>query len=147
MTSPTDLTPADRVAILDLYARYAHYFDEGRVEEWPDLYAADGRYIHAAAPDRIHQGREAFAAMVRRGLGAGIRHLPMCISVEATLSGAHGSAYQIVVTAGDEGLELRTAGTYDDDLVKTTDGWRFEERRFTSWLPPHLDQAQVAPLL
>jgi anthranilate 1,2-dioxygenase small subunit len=33
-----------RGAVEDLYARYAHALDAGRLEEWPNLFTEDGRY-------------------------------------------------------------------------------------------------------
>ena len=33
-----------QLAVENLLARYVHALDDGRLEEWPDFFAADGRY-------------------------------------------------------------------------------------------------------
>ena len=133
------LDTADRLEILDLYARYGWHFDQGKAEEWAALFTPDGRFLRSNAPDI--EGREGLADLCRQRQAKtpGLRHLTSNVTLEPANDGARGRAYVLVVRIGDDGsLRVFTLGDYDDELVKLPDGWRFQRRTFSHWLAPEL---------
>jgi hypothetical protein len=78
-------------------------------------------------------GRDALAAYVRRRFeeAPGMAHHISNIFIDEDGDGAHGTAYGVIFsTAGDGRLQLRTAGTYQDDLVREDGRWRIRYRKF-----------------
>jgi hypothetical protein len=60
------------------------------------------------------------------------RHLVSSILVDGEGDRAMLRAYLQVVAMGDDGsLQVAVQGTYDDELVRTADGWRFARRSFS----------------
>lgn len=133
------LDAADRLEILDLYARYGFAFDAAEAEEWASLFAADGRFIRPGQPDL--QGPEDLAALCRGRATStpGIRHFTANVTIAPSAGGARGRAYVIVLRMDDDGsVRLYTLGCYEDELVKLAQGWRFQSRTFLPWLAPEL---------
>lgn len=117
---------ADRDAIRDLLARYTYSGDHGRVAELAACFAAEGVLEY---PGASPTGPEAIAA----SLGSGTRdprltfvrhHItnPL-IAVDGDIATAR-SYFTVHSNTGPD-----HSGTYDDQLVRTADGWRFAHRR------------------
>lgn len=131
------LSTEDRLAIGDLYARYSWAFDERRAGEWAALFAEDGSFVIVGGPRA--DGRAALEAFADK-MGnryPGIRHLVSAVAVEADGDGARGRAYVVaVVPDGNGGFRNLEQGSYEDRFVARPEGWRFQSRTFTAWIPP-----------
>lgn len=128
--------------ITDLYARYSHAFDEGDGEAVAQLFTVDGVFARAGADPVV--GRESLAGFVNAAAGRGMRHIVSNILIEPTDTGARGKAYALALLVGATDLRLATFGRYDDEFANTPDGWRFQVRKFTPFVPAELAGAVLA---
>ena len=135
MEQATTLDVADRLDILDLYARYSVLFDTGQAEAWADLFTPDGTFFIVGGPSLYGTAElEPFAERRYRDT-PGIRHIVSNVIVEPAGDGARGSAYVVVLGGVDDGAatQILTLGGYDDRLARTESGWRFESRTYCAW--------------
>jgi SnoaL-like domain len=134
---------ADRLAIYELYARYAQAADLHDGAAYASCFTADGwtdissfghvdqlraRGITFVDPDGKVRGRENLAAIAAKAPDAELyRHFTVNALV-TSLAGdqATGQAYFLVVSPGGQ---IHQFGRYVDVLVRDGDGqWRFSER-------------------
>jgi hypothetical protein len=119
------LTPQDRADIQDLSARYAKALGSCAAEDYADLFVPGTGYFASNIRGEV-AGRARLIALVqseRHCIGsqpataanAAPRPVP-AVAVESTLSGATGRA------------DLGAVGYYDDEYVKTPQGWRIKAR-------------------
>ena len=138
-TAPT-LTAQDYAEIDQLYARYSYGVDTQADDGWmyAQTFTTDGEFDFGA-PSGPAVGREQLREMARPGgvwdQGSGGQprswHVPSNIMVEPTADGARGSAYLLLVSGSEAGVPVVTGrGIYTDEIVKTTEGWRFKKRAF-----------------
>jgi hypothetical protein len=67
------------------------------------------------------------------------------VLVEATDTGARGSAYFFCLRLGGDGeFRLRNFGRYDDEFVHEDGTWKISSRTVVSELPPELVDAPFA---
>jgi SnoaL-like domain len=113
----------DFEAISMLLASYCTRMDRVDAEGWADLFTEDGRFF---ALGRSFDGRARLERLAREA-DRGV-HLvgPPVIDVD----GERATAQQnfVFVLQVDHGMRI---GWYDDELVRTSDGWRFRSRRCT----------------
>jgi 3-phenylpropionate/cinnamic acid dioxygenase small subunit len=134
-----------RFEIEDLHTAYCAALDDGRYEDWPELFAEDGLYrivprdnhdrglplaiMHCEGKgmllDRVVAIRQTsyFAPRLLRHLVSGIR----------SVQGADGSItseanYLVLQTLPDQPTELFNSGRYLDHLVRENGRLRFKER-------------------
>jgi 3-phenylpropionate/cinnamic acid dioxygenase small subunit len=113
----------DRDEILQLLYRYNHTIDSGDADGWADTFIDDGRFDLGG---RLLQGR---AELVGFASGvSGTRHVVTNPLIDVTGDAARVRAYFMLLTGG----AIAMVGVYDDDVVRTADGWRFASRVFTS---------------
>lgn len=127
----------DRLEILNLIAAYSHAADGVDAAAYADCFTDDGAFhgrVGMADESRI-EGRAALlrfheAAVARRG-DIQNRHIQTNTHVVSqTADTAHVRTYLLVmVSRGDQPPEPALTSVYDDDLVKTADGWRIKVRR------------------
>ncbi|MER5553119.1 nuclear transport factor 2 family protein [Streptomyces sp. NPDC002793] len=107
------------------FTRVASVFTEdAEVENVFDTYLAEGKQFSG-----LTTGGSAVADGARqlfKSLDA-TQHLLGAQTVEITDAGAHAST-QIVAHHHRGGGYYHTGGTYEDDLVRTADGWRISRR-------------------
>jgi len=134
---------ADRLAIYELYARYAQAADLSDGAAYASCFTADGwtdissfghvaqlreRGISFVDPDGKVRGRDNLTAVATKAPGAGLyRHFTVNALV-TSLSGdrATGQAYFLVVSPSGQ---IHQFGRYADVIVRDSDGqWRFSER-------------------
>ena len=133
------LTAQDYAEIQQLYAHYAWSIDT-RAENgmvYAKTFTPDGKFVNG---DNTVVGHEQLAAMIRGdGQPSPVpTHFTMNIAIEPAPEGAHGRAY-LAITGGEPNAQqaLSTTGTYEDILVKTSEGWRFKQRTlYLTGLPP-----------
>ena len=133
----------DRLAIHDLFVRYAAALDHGDVAAVVDCFTANA-VLESPAIGRI-AGHEAIAAFARgfaerRAAGTQFRHVITNIAAEIDGDRARATAYLLVpITRGGE-TRLLPPGRYECDLVKSDDGaWRFQRRAVFHDAPYTLD--------
>lgn len=139
------LTADDRLEIHDLYARYAHTFDQADANGWVALFTPDGRFAPPGLDPIV--GTEALHAFVagRSGDLPGMRHLIANVIVEATDGGARGSAYFCCFRLGGDGaFRMRNFGRYDDLLRRHDGRWRIADRQIVAELPVELVDSPFA---
>jgi uncharacterized protein (TIGR02246 family) len=128
----------DVVAVLQVVAAFNHCVDFGDGDRFGQLFTDDG------VLDMGHLtiiGREAlidFANGVKDRV-PNPRHIVSNTWVELAgdTAAAHSYAHVYVTPEGSV-TTLKSAGRYEDDLVRTTAGWRFQIRRFVSDPAPAL---------
>ncbi len=135
----------DRAALHDLYARYAHTFDQGDGAAWAELFANDGVFVPPGVDEVV--GRDALRAFVEARAAdlPGMRHLITNVLVEETADGAQGSAYFFCIRLGGDGaVRIRNSGRYDDVFAQVDGQWRITRRIVVSELPAELVDAPFA---
>ncbi|GEP56864.1 nuclear transport factor 2 family protein [Reyranella soli] len=124
---PTPLE--DKEAIRELFSEYCFRMDEFRFAELGALFTADGEWI---APYSRARGPAEIAALMARNIPTEPRRKHFIMNSLIRLDGDRATArtsYLVVLQAAGAGLVPSVAGTYEDRLVRTSDGWRFHERR------------------
>jgi hypothetical protein len=119
----------DKEAIRELFSEYCFRMDEFRFAELGALFTADGEWI---APYARARGPAEIAALMARNIPAEPKrkHFVMNTLIELDSDRATArTSYLVVLQAAGAGLMPSVAGTYEDVLVRTPDGWRFRERR------------------
>lgn len=121
----------DYIEILQLYNRYCHALDMGSGEAFASTFTEDGEFTggrpagHANGDRTPRKGREALTQMGSRG---GTRHFTANLVVTRTPEGAKGSCYLLLYSARTTPDSWVEISIYDDTLVKTPQGWKFEKR-------------------
>jgi SnoaL-like domain len=118
----------DRDAIRSLMARYNHYFDGGKADEWAALFTADG-VLDSGTP---LEGTDALAGFARSFSEAGMRarHVVVNEMIEVEGDKATCKAYFFLATGTPP--QLAVSGSYDDELVRVDGEWRYVRRTFTA---------------
>lgn len=132
------LTADDRLALNELYSRYAHSYDFGRGEALADLFTEDGVFYRPGLEPLV--GREALVELVTERFKTvpGCSHQMTNLYFEEAEDGVvKGHAYALVLRVAEgDSLRCRNLGWYEDELVSTDQGWKFKSRDFQSWLDP-----------
>jgi hypothetical protein len=120
--------PADDLAeINELLARYSNRLDRSDHVGWVDLFTADGRFEVYGRSFEGHDGLLRMAEGAPPGL-----HLTSAPLIE--LDGEGASVQQSFLFV-DQATHDTRIGWYDDQLVRTSVGWRFRVRRSTFLTP------------
>ena len=130
----------DRLDIRDLIARIAHLADSGEVAEYLDCLTPDAAWELTSATglaltEQVRRGRaDLEAGVVERrasgmqGPGSRTRHDVSSIAVTVTGDRAHARSYFRYYVDADVTPVLSAMGRYDDEFVRTSDGWRLARR-------------------
>jgi len=123
MTSAED----DRTAIRAVLVRYCHLCDEGRFDEWAQLFAEDATFTVLG---KIHVGREAVKGFIENAQPPERRGKHVLSEPLVELEGAGASAWTDYLFVGrdDGGLSVTSTGRYHDRLAKQDGVWRFVNR-------------------
>jgi hypothetical protein len=128
----TTLTPQDYIDIQQLVSSYAYGLD-GNIDNgatYASLFAPDGVFGRPRT-----EGRDNLAALANREpRGANyVRHFITNHVIEPSPGGAVGREYCVIIDMGENGQPGRIflGGRYDDEYVKTPQGWKFKMRTFT----------------
>jgi hypothetical protein len=132
---PGKLTTADYIEIQQLVSRYPYGMDTGTGmgEMYADVFTPDG--LFTAGTLRV-EGREklkAFAWGHRPGQGPlYVRNYSTNIEIEPAADGAKGRIFAVVLEIGEHGQpsKILNGGRYEDEYVRTKDGWRIKRREF-----------------
>lgn len=117
----------DRAPISDLLVEFARRLDTRDFAGYADLYMPDGVLELPGGPPL--RGREEIRVATEKNLGAyvGTWHLSAAHTIDLDGDTAHTrSSLFAVHVIGDRGAtHADGAGWYDNDLVRTAEGWRF----------------------
>lgn len=138
----------DREAIRIVLRDYGRLLDERRFDEFGQLFAADGVYV--AGPTT--RGPKAIADALRssfagNSLGLAEPNFHVLFNERITLAGskAIASSQSFFVAPGADGApRVVMMASYEDELVKTPDGWRFAKRVVKGNLSPRPAATQRA---
>jgi hypothetical protein len=127
------LTADDYIEIQQLYAQYNMAIDSGDAEGYAATFTPDGVFNtfngHDALVGFIHRWRETMK-------GGNMRHWNSNLAITGTPEGANGAVYLLLVDISVKPPAITTAAKYEDQLVKTPQGWRFKKRATKSEGPP-----------
>ena len=114
----------DHDDIRNLLAQYCQLLDDGRFDEWLELFAADIEFVVMGMHQQGHEELRAFIVPAQQPDARGKHMLSEpCIEVDGAL-GAATTDFAWVSKAG----EIGQSGRYHDRLVKEADRWRFQRR-------------------
>ena len=120
------LAPDDRAEITELLARHGHLFDDGEFDRLDLLFTASVRYDVTAFGGGVLQGIEAIrAATLALGDRNPVGHQVTNVVLTEQPDGS--------VRARSKGIGVYADGTagsvtYEDEIVRTDDGWRIDAR-------------------
>lgn len=117
------LSADDLAEIHNLYAQYNLVLDAGDSQSWADTFIDDGSF-------NTFVGREALIAFADGFIASNpnTRHWNSSIRITTTADGAAGTAYLMLWKVSTQPAEVVLSGIYTDELVKTSQGWRFKAR-------------------
>ena len=128
----TTLTPQDYIDIQQLVSNYPYGLD-GNTDN-------GATYASLFAPGAVFgrprtEGRDNLAALANtqpRGANY-VRHFITNHVIEPSPGGAIGREYAVIIDIGENGKPggIALGGRYDDEYVKTPQGWKFKNRTFT----------------
>jgi ketosteroid isomerase-like protein len=129
----TSLTPADFVAISQLYSTWSVAMDTGNAAAYVATYAPDGTYsdsLDGHQPQDMAAMRKAVNAFPRTGIAAGRYHIMMNLHVVPHGDTADSTCYAMIYDGhrDGQGWLVGDKAFYTDRLVKTAKGWRFKSR-------------------
>jgi ketosteroid isomerase-like protein len=140
----TTLTPADRLDIQDLFARYAWALDTGDADAFVDCFTADG-VLHwdSFEPPIICRGTAGLRRFVDHLAAlpdsAGRQHHVSNVRISGAGDAAQAQAFALVtLRAADGQVQARVAGYYEDELRREAGGWRIHRRVIRDWAGPVL---------
>jgi 3-phenylpropionate/cinnamic acid dioxygenase small subunit len=120
------LAPGDRAEITELLARHGHLFDDGEFDRLDLLFTASVRYDVTAFGGGVLQGIEAIRSATlaladRNPVGHHVTNVVLTEQPDGS------------VRARSKGIGIYADGTagsvtYEDEIVRTGDGWRIDAR-------------------
>jgi hypothetical protein len=121
----------DLLAIHELFITYGRYLDAGDVGSYAKLFAEDGELL--LGPVGRAKGPQEIEAMMSKTLtgGAG-RSYHLITGPIVQLDGDRARAevmWTVLNRTADEQPVVAMTGRHQDDLVRTSDGWKFQRRR------------------
>jgi hypothetical protein len=125
--APSPERPSSEEEIRRTLVRYCMLCDDGRFDEWAQLFTEDTRF-HVMG--RTQEGRAAAQAFIEQGQTPELRGKHMGLGALVLVDEAAGTArswsdYAFV----DKGGNVTSSGRYHDELVRGDDGvWRFSLR-------------------
>jgi hypothetical protein len=139
VASPTNsLSAGDIIEIQQLIARSAYALDTAadRGAAYAQLFTTDGAFITKTARPAEIKGRTQLAAfaigdLTHRG-PAFVREYLTNYIIQPLRGGATGRVYVVWIEVGENGNPgvIQSGGHYEDEYVKTPDGWRIGRRTF-----------------
>lgn len=129
------MTPEDRIDIEDLFTDYAWALDTADVEAAAALFTADGVIQD---PGGRHEGRDGVRRFFERMRGKpsfpGRQHWVGQTLLEGDGRRCRARSFAAVAARYRTGAtKLHLVAHYADVLVKTDEGWRFQERIVDAW--------------
>jgi len=125
------LSHDDRAQIQELLYKYSYYVDNRLGEAWASTFTPDGRLEFCQTVIRGHDELVAFASRTSGRFPYTSHFVGNTIMVQTAPGQVHARSTIILMARGkgnEAPTELLGVGIYDDRIVKTRDGWRFQVR-------------------
>ena len=116
---------SDEDAIRRTIAQYCQLCDDGRFDEWADLYTDDAS---VSVMGKTYTGRADVKAFIEKGQAPERRGKHLCFNSIIDIDGDSARAITDYVFI-DKQHAITSAGRYHDRLIRQPDRWRFAERR------------------
>jgi ketosteroid isomerase-like protein len=130
LAEPTPEHAADVIAINHLAVAYAEAVCRFEIEEACEVYAPDGVLSSPTTEDAV--GPAAIAALIRQTV-APFDFIFQTVHLGLVHVDGDRAAARFPITEWGrrtrDGASVQFLGVYDDDVVRTPDGWRFSHRR------------------
>lgn len=125
----------DDAAIRTLIARIAQLADTGDIDGYVNCFTVDAWWDMPGGPKRgraeIRRGSDERRAAGQTGPGSATRHTVGTIAVQVDGDRAKATSYFQFFVHTETAPQLQLMGQYDDEFVRTPQGWRVENRRIT----------------
>lgn len=115
-------SPTDDVEIRNLLAKYCLHLDHDEIEDWIQLFTPDGTYQVYGRTFVGHEGLRKMMSGAPGGLHLG--GPPVVDMVDDD----HARTRQNLIFVPRDSADFRRS-VYDDELVRTPEGWRIASRR------------------
>ena len=109
---------------------YCQRLDDGRFDEWAELFTEDARLVLMG---RVTTGRDAIRRYMETVQPDGSRgmHVTTNSLIDVDGDAATAATDYLFVRPAPEGMAIIAAGRYLDELVRDGTGWRFRVRTIT----------------
>ena len=134
----------DRDAIEQVYVRYCEIIDEKDFDRLIEVFTLDAfqDYRQTLGPDGIRRGTDELIAGAKTHMGKGsncgaTHHNVVNFRIHVSGDTAKAKVHYYAVHRGlgkHEGALYSMWGEYDDQLIRTKDGWRVNHRMYRSFL-------------
>ncbi|HUE96732.1 MAG TPA: nuclear transport factor 2 family protein [Longimicrobiaceae bacterium] len=118
------LSAQDMAEIQNLYAQYNIMLDSGDAEGWADTFVENGRFGNSEGRAALIEFAEGFHESNPQS-----RHWNTNLRLTQTADGAAGTTYLMLYNVGVRPPAVIATGIYQDVLVRTAQGWRFQSRQ------------------
>jgi len=136
------LSSEDRFAIAELNSRFFFALDDHDLDAWSATFTEDGVFASPYGEFPGHEQRTAFLrGHIDAGREDGARHMTVDFAIDEAGDGAAMRSY-VVKLQVVEAPHIIATGVYEDEVVRTDDGWRFARR--TLAVDPGAFAAQAA---
>jgi hypothetical protein len=136
-TASDRLSPQDLQQIEELVQGYTRGIDIGP-EDASWVFAPDATFVYGSQTVSGEKALKDFYANLRKqNTTRTIRHLLSNLVVRATPEGAAGTVYLTTIEAP---AAITAVGMYEDNYVRTANGWRIKRRFYHQDLPGPLPQ-------
>ena len=122
------LTSEDKLAIMELVARYNHAYDGGDAEAWAATFTEDGAF---QSRGRRTEGREALVRKVEEEAEKIATFKPRHLISNFVIEGDGDSATLTCHLLLMSGSDVAAVGSYDDVLRRVDGVWKFAHRTVT----------------
>jgi len=126
-----NFTADDYIQIQQLYATYAQALDKGEGEQFSSTFVEDGEFTGGRGAGRgaeVRSPTKGREALTKMGSNGGTRHFTANLLITPTADGAKGSCYLLLFNVRTTPAAIVETAIYDDTLVKTAGGWKFQKR-------------------
>jgi hypothetical protein len=143
--APSLLDIADQLAIRDLLAEFADAVNRMAPDDLRALFTPEAEWSVTGWGD--HRGHDAIVEFLAGLLVRWDVIFHAIHSGRVRLDGGRAAGRWYISEFGrlKDGTEVRYAGVYHDDYVRTGDGWQFARRRFDGMFSRHGGEVRVTP--
>ena len=121
---------ADELAIRQINARYFRAVDSGNEEDYLKVWTSEGVSAGDNGSANGHQElRQSFRRM-QQSMSKNKRHLVGNLIINIDGDRAIQQCY-LVVFEREEAAKVVATATYEDELTRTSDGWKFSKRKIS----------------
>jgi hypothetical protein len=123
------LSAEDKIAIQELSNTHVKYLDAHEVEAWAGCWVPNGKFIATYGTFEGHEAiKEFIRGHIKAGKEDGARHTLMNYVIEGDSDRA--TVYSLVVKVQvEKAPSIIATGVYNDVVVRTSEGWKFESRQ------------------